>query len=122
MIGILGDKDFRGIIRQLVPLADQVIVTRPDYARALDLDSLAAEVRKLHGSVETAPGVGEAIKQARERSGPGDMVLVTGSLYVVGDARAALLGRRGQDPGAFGIKGIKGGGRGQSAPGILHEA
>ncbi len=90
VIGILGDKDFLGIIRELVPLADRVIVTKPGYARALSLDLLAAEVRAIHSSVATAPNVRVAIAQARAVALPTDMVLVTGSLYVVGDARAAL--------------------------------
>ncbi len=97
VIGILGDKDFSGIVREIVPLADRVVVTRPQYARALDVQTLAAEVRKLHGAVSAAETVGEAIHQAREEASPEDLILVTGSLYVVGDARALLVARAGQD-------------------------
>jgi dihydrofolate synthase/folylpolyglutamate synthase len=91
VIGILADKDHRGILSELVPLADRVIVTRPGYARAMDTAALSADVRALHGSVDTAETVGEAIVKAQAAAAPDDLVLITGSLYVVGDARAALV-------------------------------
>lgn len=91
VIGILGDKDFRGILSELVPLADEVIVTRPEYSRAMDLASLAAEAREVHSAVDAADTVYHAIKKAKEKAGPDDLILVTGSLYVVGEARAALV-------------------------------
>ena len=97
VIGILGDKDFRGIITELVPLADGVIVTKPAYSRALDLD-VACRARSggLHGSVSTAGERRRGASKAKEEAGPEDLILVTGSLYVVGDARAALFGEQGQ--------------------------
>jgi dihydrofolate synthase/folylpolyglutamate synthase len=105
VLGILGDKDFRGIIAELVPLADRVIVTRPEYSRAMDLGALAEEVRALHGTVDTAETVEKAVSLARADAAPEDMILVTGSLYVVGDARAALVGR---DERAKALSGLKG--------------
>ncbi len=103
VLGILGDKDYRGIIAELVPLADHVIVTKPEYARAMDLSLLAAEARLLHGSVEPAATVALAIARARELASVGDLVLITGSLYIVGDARAELVGR--QSKALSGLKG-----------------
>jgi len=105
VIGILGDKDYRGIITELVPLADHVIVTRPDYARAMEPSVLAAEVRALHSSVATAETVSRALAVAKETAKPDDLVLVTGSLYVVGDARAALVENSGQAQALSGLKG-----------------
>lgn len=105
VIGVLGDKDVRGIIGEIVPLADSVVVTRPEYGRALDVAVLAAEIRHLHPTAETAATVGIAIKKAREKAGPDDLVLVAGSLYVVGEARAALLGNAAESPGLAGLKG-----------------
>jgi dihydrofolate synthase/folylpolyglutamate synthase len=105
VIGILGDKDVGGIVGEIVPLADRVVVTRPQYARALDVQALAAEVRKLHGAVSAAETVGEAIQQAREGASRDDLILVTGSLYVVGDARALLVDCVGQTGLLTGLKG-----------------
>lgn len=105
VIGILGDKDWRGIISELAPLAAQVIVTKPHYSRAMDVQSLAAEVRSMHGAVDSADTVAAAITRAREISSPDDLVLITGSLYVVGDARAFFFADAAPSNAISGLKG-----------------
>ncbi len=105
IIGILCDKDYQGIARQLVPLADRVIVTKPHYARALDVAVLAGEVRQLHTQVATAETVAGAIARARADASPDDLILVTGSLYVVGEARAILAADADEDGVLIGLKG-----------------
>jgi folylpolyglutamate synthase/dihydropteroate synthase len=44
------------------------------------------------GEAEIAPSVGDAIASARGSAGPKDVVLVTGSLFTVADAKRALQG------------------------------
>jgi dihydrofolate synthase/folylpolyglutamate synthase len=105
VLGILGDKDYRGIVSELVPLADHVIVTKPEYSRAMDVSALSSEVRTLHGSVETAETVRKAIVAAQAIAAPDDLILITGSLYVVGDARTAIVGH---DLGTQALSGLKG--------------
>ncbi len=105
VLGILGDKDYRGIIAELVPPADHVIVTRPEYSRAMAPAALAEEVRAVHGSVETAETVGSAISRALAVAASDDLILITGSLYVVGDARAVLVERDGKAHELSGLKG-----------------
>ncbi len=105
VIGILGDKDFRGILSELVPLADRVIATRPDYARGMDVLSLAAAVRAFTEPVETAETVAEAITKAKQAAEAGDLVLITGSLYVVGDARTVLVRQSAHNGALRGLKG-----------------
>ena len=105
VIGILGDKDYRGILAELVPLADSVLVTKPDYGRALNVDALAAEARQLHHAVDSAGSIAEAITTARERAMPGDLILITGSLYVVGDARSLFRQDAGDSRALSGLKG-----------------
>ena len=103
VIGVLMDKDCRGIVSQLAPLADRIIVTKPHYSRALDVRSLAAELGAFPGRVDSAETVAEAIGLARQGAAENDLILITGSLYTVGDARAALR------PGASGpLQGLKG--------------
>jgi dihydrofolate synthase/folylpolyglutamate synthase len=104
VLGILRDKDHRGIIEQIVPLADRVVVTRPQYARAMDVATLADEVRLLQENVTTVPTVGEAIALARSGAEENDLIVITGSLYTVGDARAVL--RSGPATGL--LQGLKG--------------
>jgi folylpolyglutamate synthase/dihydropteroate synthase len=47
------------------------------------------EVRAAGGRATVVPDVAEAVRVGLDRSGPQDLLLVTGSLYTVGDARAA---------------------------------
>jgi dihydrofolate synthase/folylpolyglutamate synthase len=97
------DKDYRGIVSQLAPLADRIVVTKPNYTRALGVGSLAAEIGVFPGTVDSAETVAEAIGLARQGAAEHDLILITGSLYTVGDARAVLR------PGAAGpLQGLKG--------------
>jgi len=105
VIGILGDKDYGGILSELLPLADSVVVTRPDYGRAMDVQILASEVRKLHGSVNTADTMTTAIEKARQTASSGDLILITGSLYIVGDARNLLMIDTRGNGALWGLKG-----------------
>jgi len=95
VLGILQDKDHDGIIARLAPLADRIVVTRPGYARALDVAALTAAVRRVHASVASADTVDAALSRARAEASPDDLIVVTGSLYTVGDARTALTGAAG---------------------------
>ncbi len=88
VIGVLADKDVQGVLAELVPLADQTITAMPNYGRALDAQVLAEAARPLgNGQVEAGGGVDAALDRALQTAGPEDLVVVTGSLYVVGDAR-----------------------------------
>jgi dihydrofolate synthase/folylpolyglutamate synthase len=92
--GFVDDKDARGILAPLLPLAGRVILTRPPSPRALDPQALAAEL-----GVEAAPSLAEALARSS-----GARVLC-GSLFLVGEARHLILGEEmdpvsAQDPAA----------------------
>jgi folylpolyglutamate synthase/dihydropteroate synthase len=71
----------------------------------MDVQALASEIRRLHGTAVTAETVGDAITKAREAAAADDLILVTGSLYVVGDARAVLVQDAGRSQALSGLKG-----------------
>ena len=73
------------IVALLFPLADRVILTAPANSRAMD----PAKIPAPPGAVVTH-SVAEALEIARKAL-PGDVVFVTGSLFVVGEARALLV-------------------------------
>jgi dihydrofolate synthase/folylpolyglutamate synthase len=104
ILGVLKDKDHGAIIDRLVPLADTIVVTQPRYQRAMETAVLAGEVRKKHPSVIEAAFAGDALGRARKEAGPDGLVIVTGSLFTVGDLRAVL--RPGRD--ASRLAGLKG--------------
>ena len=91
VLGAMGDKDIGGIVDALATAADAVVLTRPDTPRSAPLtllaDSCAAAGLPV---IDAIDDVGTAVRRAAQLSGDHGMVVVTGSLYTVGDARAAL--------------------------------
>ncbi|HEX5265747.1 MAG TPA: cyanophycin synthetase, partial [Acidimicrobiales bacterium] len=69
-----------------------VIATRPPSPRAIPPDQVAASARAMGVEAVAVEGVADAVRRGVEMAGAADLVLVTGSLYVVGAARAALVG------------------------------
>jgi dihydrofolate synthase/folylpolyglutamate synthase len=65
-----------------------VILTAPDFARALRPDAVAETAE--HPSLETVENLSEALERIRAAS-PDTAVFITGSLYLVGEARALLV-------------------------------
>ncbi|MHB1405725.1 MAG: bifunctional folylpolyglutamate synthase/dihydrofolate synthase [Desulfitobacteriaceae bacterium] len=90
-LGMLADKEREKVVDMLVPLADEVIITKPDSPRAGDWEALALIARNHGCPVECIENPREAVLVGLARLGPGDMLCVTGSLYMLADARASLL-------------------------------
>jgi dihydrofolate synthase/folylpolyglutamate synthase len=90
VIGVSADKDVDAVLAPLVALADAVVVTRSRNERAAPVDDLAGRVGA--GLAAAEPSVAAAVTRARALAGPAGRVLVTGSLFVVGEVREALLG------------------------------
>ena len=101
LMGVLGDKDWRNMLRPLYAVAEGAVLTRPPTApvdRAWDPDIVLAEVPDPRA--EAIPDFALAMDVAARRAGPGGTVIVTGSFHTVGDT-LAVLGRApaGVDPG-----------------------
>ncbi|NVM20334.1 MAG: bifunctional folylpolyglutamate synthase/dihydrofolate synthase [Desulfobacterales bacterium] len=92
VLGILNDKAWKQMLRELLPAADRVILTRPEYERAADPDVLASFAGSIKESVVVAPRVPDAVSLAMENAADGDAVCISGSLYTVGEAKAYLGG------------------------------
>jgi len=92
VVGILKDKDIRAILRFLEPLADTVILTRPDDQRAAAPEDLLKRMPR-SGKTVIVDHVPDAIQRALALARPEDLICVTGSLYTVGEAKAFLSGR-----------------------------
>ncbi len=90
VIGILKDKDAVGIASKLVPLAEKVFVTQPKTERALSAETLAQICQPFGKTVSVHETVEGALKSAMAEASCDDLICVTGSLYVVGEAIAAL--------------------------------
>lgn len=88
VFGMLGDKEREKVVAELAPLATAVIVTKPNSPRAGDWEKIADEVQKYVFEVYLIENIGEAVKWGMSLAGPEDLVCVTGSLYMVAEARA----------------------------------
>ncbi|MGH9655962.1 MAG: bifunctional folylpolyglutamate synthase/dihydrofolate synthase [Bryobacteraceae bacterium] len=88
--GAMRDKAIEEVAEQLFPLADQLILTAPNFSRALRPEAIL-EIFPHPGAAVTH-SVAEAIALARGASADA-AVFFCGSLYLAGEARELLLGR-----------------------------
>ncbi|RLB27896.1 MAG: bifunctional folylpolyglutamate synthase/dihydrofolate synthase, partial [Deltaproteobacteria bacterium] len=96
VIGIMEDKEIGRIVRNIVPISDYTLYTRPLYPRAADPRLLMDAGAALGKAGEEVIPLPRALDRSRKMAGPEDLILVTGSLFTVGEAMAYL------DPEAYG--------------------
>ncbi len=82
--GAMRDKAVDEIAEILFPLASELILTAPDNARALRPEVL----REIAGRGHVAADITRALQQVRAAASENDIVVITGSLFLVGEARA----------------------------------
>jgi dihydrofolate synthase/folylpolyglutamate synthase len=93
VVGVMRDKDARGILAELEPVLHEVVVTATSSPRAMDADELGALATEVFGAerVSVEPVLRAAVEQAGElaeeagESGVG--VIVTGSVVTAGETR-----------------------------------
>ncbi|MGH9094551.1 MAG: bifunctional folylpolyglutamate synthase/dihydrofolate synthase [Acidimicrobiales bacterium] len=91
VVGMLGGKDPAEMLRALdVGRARLVVACPPAAPRAQPPEAIAAAAREAGVATVLADSVPEAVETALAAAGVDDLVFVTGSLYVVGEARATL--------------------------------
>ncbi|MCB9437532.1 MAG: bifunctional folylpolyglutamate synthase/dihydrofolate synthase [Anaerolineales bacterium] len=90
VFGAKGDKDIVGMMDELLPYVDHLVITQAIDSRAEGTDTLVAIAHQTGytGPITVQPVVGEAVQFALANTK--GMVCVTGSLYVVGEARTVL--------------------------------
>ena len=100
LMGVLADKDFRGIFDPLLPLAAEVAAVTPDSPRALPAAELCARLRREYGYERAVPygRIEDALEHELSSAGENDLICVCGSLYLVGAVRR-LLGLEEDEPG-----------------------
>lgn len=92
MLGITKDKDIAGIMKVLLPIARNVILTRANHPRGASPSLLARIARELGSEAQIViyESPAGALGQARVLARSDDLILGTGSLYLVGDLRRLL--------------------------------
>lgn len=92
VIGCNRDKDVREMGFKLAKLAELIVCTRFNSPRAMDPYEMIQEIGFLGPAAVAEESVGDALDTALSHATPEDLVCVTGSLYVVAEARERLLG------------------------------
>ncbi|HHZ13336.1 MAG TPA: bifunctional folylpolyglutamate synthase/dihydrofolate synthase [Clostridiales bacterium] len=87
VLGVLKDKEVDAIVNRLCPLAHKVIITRPDSPRAMDPAELSEKVLVYNNNVTVEPDIIRAIHKGIDAAGEQGVILICGSLYLVGAAR-----------------------------------
>jgi dihydrofolate synthase/folylpolyglutamate synthase len=87
--GAMRDKSVGEIGELLAPLASQIVLTAVDSPRALRPEALRAAFGER--DVRVAPRLSDALAIVRREASPEDAVFITGSLFLVGEARSVLV-------------------------------
>jgi dihydrofolate synthase/folylpolyglutamate synthase len=90
VLGVLSDKDHRGMLAALVPAVRRIHAVTPVSPRARPAGEVAAAAAALGADVHAHGSLPEAVACARTSAADGAVVCVAGSLYLVGEARALL--------------------------------
>lgn len=92
--GVLQDKDWPSIMRKLAEISPSLVVTvRPDTHRALDANTLSKAFIDIDIPAISTKSLEEAVCEAKQAAGLEGLIVIAGSLYLVGEARTFLLGR-----------------------------
>jgi dihydrofolate synthase / folylpolyglutamate synthase len=88
LIGILRDKDIKSILHTLAPLAHHIIFSQPQIDRAAPAASLMKALGRDEKKGEVVEDLRQAIQKGLSMTGEKDLLCITGSLYLVGEAKA----------------------------------
>lgn len=98
VIGVMKDKDIGGILKSLsalAPVTTRVIAASPAMERSAPPELLARMLKKYFKEVGTEKTVKKAVMSALVDPKAFDTVVVTGSIFTVGEARSLFIGRSG---------------------------
>ena len=90
VFGAMRDKAIREIAEILFPMAERVIATRADNPRSTTPEEIAEAAGRTGADLELTADVPSAVSKARAAAGSDGIVVVTGSIYVVGETMQAL--------------------------------
>jgi dihydrofolate synthase / folylpolyglutamate synthase len=85
VFGAMRDKAISEMAEILFPLAEGVIATRPENPRAASPEEIQQAASRTGVEVEAVEDVKLALERARVLAGPGTVIIITGSIYLVGE-------------------------------------
>jgi dihydrofolate synthase/folylpolyglutamate synthase len=90
ILGILADKEVESMVELIAKKAKKVITVTPNSDRAELASDLEAIVKKYNPNCESIDDYKKAVDKAKEYCNNNDLLLISGSLYMIGDMRKIL--------------------------------
>jgi dihydrofolate synthase / folylpolyglutamate synthase len=90
VFGCLKDKAITEMTQILFPIFDEVILTEVDSPRTASIDDLAAAAQPTGAKASTAENAAAALQQALAATPQDGLIVVTGSVYLIGEIRPLL--------------------------------
>ncbi len=87
VFGASEDKDIQGMLAELMPLVKELVAVKSFHPRAIDPDKLVEMAQKYGKEIDCIEDIPTAMDKALRLAGEGELVLVTGSIFVVAEAR-----------------------------------
>jgi dihydrofolate synthase/folylpolyglutamate synthase len=87
ILGVMEDKNIKGMLREILPLVHQAILCKPDIDRAASTKMLAKIVKDFNVKCIHIEDVRKAVLYALSTAHQKDLICITGSLFTVGEAR-----------------------------------
>ncbi|WP_138496244.1 bifunctional folylpolyglutamate synthase/dihydrofolate synthase [Paenibacillus pinistramenti] len=98
MMGMLSNKHHQGYFKHILPIVDTIILTEPDFRRKMDAEALLGLVEELKETaakpgleIIVEPDWKTALEILKQNTKAEDLGVVSGTLYLISDVRAALL-------------------------------
>jgi len=98
MMGMLANKHHEAYLQHILPLVDTLILTEPDFRRKMDAAKLQDVVERVRPGfakkeleIIVEPDWVKALELLKSRTEAEDLGVVSGTLYLIADVRAALL-------------------------------
>jgi len=90
IFGASEDKDINGMLKELMPIVEEVMVVKSFHTRGIEQEKLLKLAKSYGQPVNIVEHIPEAIETALQRSSDRTVVVVTGSIFVVAEARKFL--------------------------------
>jgi dihydrofolate synthase/folylpolyglutamate synthase len=90
VFGAMKDKAIAEMTEILFPLAERVVATRPDNPRAASPEEIQQAAGRTGVEVEVVDDVRQAVERARTLASSATVIVITGSIYLVGEVMRTL--------------------------------
>jgi dihydrofolate synthase/folylpolyglutamate synthase len=94
VFGAMRDKAISEMAEILFPMAERVIATRPENPRSAAPEEIGQAASRTGTEIEPVAEVGAALDRARHLARAQTPIVVTGSIYLVGEAMRHLAARK----------------------------